>query len=378
MSDSNETETPNFKAIEESQIPKLGENAKEDLFVRLPKSDRFIKYILRGETWDKRKQEMLKKHVDQRLYRKIENLDQHSEANPSKTKKVISADPIELNNEKLIIKGDAPLSKELRQEAKFLTDAEPISKSDVEDLNEIVAKELKELFRFMADPSIEDPTTTLESLAKVSGIILEKVAPEVENLRDVLLKNSKYLLVMNDAAAITSISVFIAMSHGFSSRKVFHDLSMAALLMDSPLSEFQDKDVKQYYKDRTGLDPIVYRKLKLHPKAAHINVRDRMKSISENILQLILSHHELYNGDGYPHGIRSESLSTLSRSLAMSVDIFEIMKREQLNGNEIELLDALHELSEPDAEAHRRRHHRRLVSDSINYITKPTEASAAQ
>ncbi|NCN42637.1 hypothetical protein GW916_15475 [bacterium] len=375
---SDQTQATGYAPIKDSDKPTIGQKVEHDLYVHLPKSNRFIRYIIKGESWDENKEEMLGKHADQKLYTRSSSADpsiiSDQAKNPPSPKKVLEGDGPEAT-EVRIFKGDRPQTDPAAK-AIFLSDAEAsIDEPKVVDLNEIITKELKTLFRFMADPEIKDPSTTLESLQVASAEILDRVAPEVANLRDVLLKNTKYLLVMNDAAAITSISIFIAMSHGFTSRKVFHDLSMAVLLMDSPLAEYEDANVVQFYKDPSKLDPAILKKIKLHPKMAHIGVRDRMKSVSENILQLILSHHELYNGEGYPHGIRSESLSTLSRSLSLSVNIFEIMKREHLNGNDIEMLDALRELEEKDAEPHTRRHHRRLVMESINYIVKPESES---
>ena len=130
------------------------------------------------------------------------------------------------------------------------------------------------------------------------------------------------------------------------------------------MSEFSETEVKQYYRDPASLPPEVLANFKKHPARSHELGSEKLKSLSDVTMQLILNHHELFNGKGFPRAVRSESLFALVKVLAFAVDLFEVMKKSQLNGKVISILDAVMELREPLIEPHLKRHSKKLV-DSV-------------
>jgi hypothetical protein len=335
-----------YSAIEAHEMPKVGEPVSFDLYVNLPSAGRFIRYICAGDVWDLRKKEMLERHKDPALYKDLHGAMASSLVDPDSLDTLVSDEDERI--EPLVLPLEAP--------------------PDIQVFNDTVQDELQAIFRFVGDPDAADPVQTIEAMENLSKKIIEVVAPDVEDLRGSILEQSKYLMVMNDSAAITSVSVLTAMAHGFDSRKVFRDLSMAILMMDAPLADINEETVMKYYRDRSSLSPEEWEEMRRHPAKAHEVISSRLKNVSDTVLQLVLNHHELYNGKGYPRQIRSEQLPPIVRSLSLAVEVFEVMKREHLAGREIDILGALNELRELDVEAHLRRHNQKLVQSAASFI----------
>lgn len=336
MSDSG---NEHFVPITEEQQPTLGDPLPQDLYVLLPKAGKYIRLAIAGNIWDESHTKMLSKHSDPQIY-------------------VKSDDPTLSDSEinKIVV-------NEVKKEMNPIPD-------EVLKFNSDLAEDVQEIFRFMADPDDGDPAQTLSAMEMISDKVLDKVAPDVENLREVLLADAKYLHIMTDTAAITSLAIFVAMSHGFTSRKVFRDISLAVLLMDAPLAELDPGTVMKNYANSDDLSEEDKKKVREHPQVAHDTVQKHLPGIHGTIRQMVLNHHELYNGKGYPRGIRSETLPPINRSLALAVDLFEVMKREYLDGMEIDIPTALEVLKEDDVEAHLRRHNRKFVTDTFKFATE--------
>ena len=327
-------------------MPKVGDTLAFDIYVHLPRAGRFLRYVCAGDVWDERRNNVLLTHTTPTLYKSLHDAFGSASIDPKSLASGMSVAPSETPPEILVFK-------------------------------DTVEKELDEIFLFVNNPNEIDAPQTIKAMEDLSQKIIEVVAPEVENLRENILQQSKYLMVMSDSAAITSIAVLIAMSHGFDSRKIFRDLSMAILMMDAPLADLPEETVLKYYRDRKTLSTGEWEEIRRHPARAHEVISTRLKSITNSVLQLILNHHELYNSKGYPRQLRNESLPPIVRSLALSVDLFEIMKREFLGGKDIDVLQALEELREPTVDAHLRRHNQKLVQRAVEYIRTQAAASSA-
>ena len=333
-----------YQPLEDSESPKVGDTLAFDVYVQLPRAGRFLRYVCAGDIWDERRSNVILTHTNPTLYKSLHDAFGSASINPQSLGTPPSVPLAETPPEILVFK-------------------------------DTVDKELDDIFRFVNNPSEADAPQTIKAMEDLSKKIIEVVAPEVENLRENILQQSKYLMVMSDSAAITSIAVLVAMAHGFDSRKIFRDLSMAILLMDAPLANLPEETVLKYYRDRQSLATKEWEEIRRHPARAHEVVSTRLKTVTDSVLQLILNHHELYNSKGYPRQLRNEMLPPIVRSLAVSVDLFEIMKREHLAGKDIDILQALSELREPTIEPHLRRHNQKLIQSAVQYIQNQSAAA---
>ena len=81
--------------------------------------------------------------------------------------------------------------------------------------------------------------------------------------------------------------------------------------------------------------------LKLHPITGYQIVSELQ--LDEDIAQLVLYHHENFDGSGYPYGVSGEEIPLLARILAI-VDIYDIMVHDQLYKDAMSEESALQEL----------------------------------
>ncbi len=307
-----------------------------DVFVHMPSSDRYIRLICAGDEINQRKQELIKLHSDPTFY--------------------LIKSEAETPTDVLIIKGNAAKAEE---EKAFVIKNPSLSRE--------TETELRQTFKTFLDPAVP-PETATQKIEAQAEKVLEAVAPDTQDLRAAMIKNMAYLRLMNESSAITSIAVLVALANGFDSKKSYKDLCYACLVMDASLAEFTNEELDEYYQLGPKVRPELWDRIRKHPTRSHDIAQSKLRSISDVGLQLILNHHELYNGKGYPRGVRSESLFPMVRVLALSVDIFEHMKRSEINGEQIDFIDAVMHFKEVGVEPHLKRHSKIVVEKTLNFF----------
>jgi hypothetical protein len=247
-------------------------------------------------------------------------------------------------------------------------------KESAEFLKKPIAHELSKIFNEVILPNPGQFTLEDTPIAEISTRLLEIIAPDVDNFRSHFRRIPQYLSVMDDSAAVTAISVLYAVALGQSSRSVFRDLSYACLLMDFSLLDMTPENWELYYKDQSKLSPEVLAKVHNHPRRSYEIVQKKFTKLSEIVGQLIIGHHELFNGRGYPRHIRSELLAPLVRMFACAIDTFEVMKRESLDLSNPSLIEVLEKfMATEGVQPHERRHSLTLVRQIHEFLTKPNE-----
>jgi hypothetical protein len=249
-------------------------------------------------------------------------------------------------------------------------------KESAEFLKKPIAHELSKIFNEVILPNPGQFTLEDTPIAEISSRLLEIIAPDVDNFRTHFRRIPQYLSVMDDSAAVTAIAVLYAVALGQSSRSVFRDLSYACLLMDFSLLDMSPENWKLYYKDQSKLPPDILTKVQNHPRRSYEIVQKKFTKLPEIVGQLIIGHHELFNGRGYPRHIRSELLAPLVRMFACAIDTFEVMKRESLDLSNPSLIQVLEKFMAADGiQPHERRHSLTLIRQIHDFLTQPNEKS---
>jgi hypothetical protein len=249
-------------------------------------------------------------------------------------------------------------------------------KESADYLKKPIAHELSKIFNEVILPNPGQFTLEDTPIGEISTRLLEIIAPDVDNFRSHFRKIPQYLGVMDDSAAVTAIAVLYAVALGQSSRSVFRDLSYACLLMDFSLLDMSPENWHLYYNDQSQLSPEIVAKVQNHPRRSYEIVQKKFTKLSEIVGQLIIGHHELFNGRGYPRHIRSELLAPLVRMFACAIDTFEVMKRESLDLSNPSLIEVLEKFMANDGvQPHERRHSLTLIRQIHDFLTQPHEAS---
>jgi hypothetical protein len=332
------------KRISQEEIP-LDPNGHclIDLYVHLPSSRRYVIFVAKGDVYNEEKKERLKKFVLPDVFVLPSEF-----AAISKNGGASKVAPVETNEE-------------------FAKDV----------LGVQAQQDLDAIYGILLNSDGQDPRVHMMALQNSADKILALVAPESKEIKDMVLKNAKYLHLMNDASAITTLAVLFAFANGFDSRKSYLELTCASLVMDVALHGLSPKDKELSYIQFDQLSPETQKSIHNHPVKSHQLVSERIPNLSDVTMQLVLNHHELFNGKGYPRGIRSESLFPLVKILSLAVDVYETLKRYEILKEKKSLLDVICEFHEEKVDAHLRRHNRRLTDKILQFVTDPSKTQAA-
>ena len=331
MADDSTTIPPAFVPIAISDIPKdaLGQ-CVQNLYIYLPTNHRFILFVPAGEKFTYSKKTSLERHIIPALFVRVGSDD-------------VGA---------TVIAGSSSSQKGV---------------FDV--LGEETAAELKGIFKGLTDNMDVLPEQAISRLEKMAEELMQCLAPDVEDLRTRMRQNSQYIWVMNEQAAITSIAVLFAAAYGIDARKPLKDIICAGLVMDLSLVSMDSDVIDQYLLDPAQLDPKLRASYEQHPVLAYRLAKNSLKQFSEATFDLVLNHHELNNGLGFPRGIRSGTLFPLSRVFAAAVETYEILKRSKLRDQPKTLNEAVLEMSQPGVEMHLKRHAKEVTDKILQYLS---------
>jgi putative nucleotidyltransferase with HDIG domain len=77
------------------------------------------------------------------------------------------------------------------------------------------------------------------------------------------------------------------------------------------------------------LEPEEWNQVKEHPRYAVEMLRHDNQMLSQDILNGIYSHHEFFNGKGYPQGLKQEDINVFARVIAIA-DAIDAMSTKRL------------------------------------------------
>jgi len=336
-----------FRVADLDRVPRDSSGRTEiNLYVHMPSAGRFVCFVLKGDELTPRKLDALRAHVDPRLY-------------------VLASESVGTGEVVEGLRIDSYIDEFKKT---FEGDKLQIPNIRVEVIGKETEKELRSIYQSILDPSLADENLTAK-LSKLADEVIQVVAPEVKDIKSHLLRSMKYLHLMNDASAITSLAVLFALANGFDSQKSYKELSYASLIMDLALSDFDEAQMNQYYLDMNQLPADLLQRVRLHPIRSHDLAVQKLKSLTDVTMQLIQNHHELHNGKGFPRGVRNEALFPIARILSLAVDVFEHIKRRQIQGGEpLAVIDALRTFAAAGTEPHMRRHATALLQKTLKFV----------
>ncbi|MBP7844897.1 MAG: hypothetical protein KA116_08780 [Proteobacteria bacterium] len=313
-----------------SQVPTDPKgNVIADLYVRIPTLDRYVLFVHEGEKLDEEKMKKLYLHPDPKLYGSKDKLKKNRKKTLNATINAKDDDPNKLGAETQELITDLYLD--------LLEDNNP-SESQIKKLGSIVHE------------------------------ITENILSDTKSFEDNILKQFKDLSRMEDSYAIRSLTTLFGLANGYSSKRAMIDIQGASMFMDINLLDFRKDDIEEYYKNPEGW-PSGFLKLYMqHPAKANLMATMKLPDLSETGLQMILNHHEYNNGEGFPRGTRTKSLPDLVKILSLAVDVFQILKRQELLNNPSNIPDALMEAAQNHREVHERRHQGNIVDRIFSYM----------
>lgn len=92
-----------------------------------------------------------------------------------------------------------------------------------------------------------------------------------------------------------------------------------------------------------------YESIKQHPVIGATMLRCLSHPLLDEVAECVLRHHEHWNGQGYPHGLRGEEIPMISRIVAV-VDSFDAMTTTRSYRKPMDKATAVHMIAELSGE----------------------------
>jgi HD-GYP domain-containing protein (c-di-GMP phosphodiesterase class II) len=175
------------------------------------------------------------------------------------------------------------------------------------------------------EPFNDDDVSMLEALSNQAAVAVEN-ARLYANVRELFLNTvralaaaieTKDLYTRGHSERVTMFAELIARELGFSEEEI-DNLKLAGMLHDIGKIGVDDYILKKPSK----LTAAEYEEIKKHPEYA-ANIIGTIPQL-RNIVPVIKHHHERYDGNGYPSGLKGEDIPYFARILAIA-DTFDAM-----------------------------------------------------
>lgn len=394
---SSDDEKPKYRSLKPDTAPKSEDgHSLVDLYVYLPSNKKFIKWVPKGDPIEDSHVNKIKEHVDPNFYtdKDIANIENQNLSDTNHSENSTIDQETENQKEEKVLRFKS--ERQVYESARLVLGAKP-KDSDAESndgleisssipganhldtikklfgnekaelLTEPIDKELSDIYNQIGGSKPGNFTLQDPKLEELSDKICNIVSPEVGDVRSHLKNIPAFVSIMDESVAISTLAILFAVAQGQKTRGVFKDLSYACLLMDiSLVGAPPDLKTKwmQAPESLTDEEKIL---IETHPRKSQAIVMEKFKTIPEIVGQLILGHHELFNGRGFPRKVRSDLLPPIVRVLSFAVDVHYHMKKAELNGQTLGVESVIESFMDPKIEPHLRRHNIDLCRKILKY-----------
>ena len=190
------------------------------------------------------------------------------------------------------------------------------------------------------------------NLNEITSVLIESV---LENVSPVRKKAFKRLIEMAESGSdfhkhpvnVTSLAVLITYGIGYSTDKILSEVAMGALLHDIGLAKVPAKIAAAAHD--VLLLPVDERaQLYKHGDHGLEILQERGVQISEIMKAIISQHHEQFNGNGYPLGLRGFVVNEFAQIVRVADDLDQLLRSEvrdaeSLRKDLIQLFAKLHD-----------------------------------
>ncbi len=208
--------------------------------------------------------------------------------------------------------------------------------SVIEDKLKIKAlTEIKNVFTAFGDIKKEITPKVIDGISNVAGGLVESVMKDREMLVNLVELKSHDDYTYTHSLCVSLLSVATGMALGYNSSRL-RELSTASLLHDLgkiaiPISIINKPDKLTYEE---------FEVIKTHPARGRDLLEERFHMVSHSVLSAIKSHHEKYDGTGYPRGVDRQKIHPYARIISIS-DVFDALTSERPYRNAMQSSEAV-------------------------------------
>lgn len=210
--------------------------------------------------------------------------------------------------------------------------------SDKNTIHDIVRKELR-IGSFFAIEKIMDNICYFDE-KEVENIrnLVNKIIDDLLEAEDILVNLSE-IRALDDytyghCVNVTILSLITAISLGYDREKLI-DLGIGAMLHDIGKTKI-DSDI---INKPSTLTIMEYEQIKKHTTLGYA-ILNNIKNISYDSRIIALSHHERYDGKGYPQNLKSEDIHPFARIVAVA-DVFDALTNDRVYKSRVNTNEAI-------------------------------------
>jgi HD-GYP domain-containing protein (c-di-GMP phosphodiesterase class II) len=180
----------------------------------------------------------------------------------------------------------------------------------VDEMVEEVGEEHRELVEKREDirERVFDTFTDMEMDSGVAEILQSQVKEFIEEVKEidlskaVLAKMVKHNSSIADHALNTAnVAIYMAMVLGHGNYQVLEDIYMGALFHDYAKLKIDPKVLENKSNNRYN------QAIQDHPRKGSVAVK-KLDNIREPVIKIVEQHHEQFNGNGYPNGLKEDEI----------------------------------------------------------------------
>jgi len=176
-----------------------------------------------------------------------------------------------------------------------------------------------------------------------SAIAIVEKEPELAELLDELSRYSEDFVRHCIATSVLATMMVQALKwHG----KTMALASLGGLLHDVGMRDVPRNILFKPREQMTGDEALKYEH---HPMRGH-NLLKEIEAVPSEVLDIVLEHHELPNGAGFPRGLKAEKIFPLARAVSFADQLAELIVPSAQNPKPVGLREAI------DLVSHRMRH----------------------
>ncbi len=257
-----------------------------DIFVCLPTNKKIIHYRQKGKSLDEKTVEKFKIHKEFSIYIKKSDLSKYYNYSAQILSRLQKDDRLSK------IEKEKKIAGEIKKMIGGLFSQAASTEKEGQEMFENVRKVLGQL---------EDSSGSKKQFAKT---VIELAAQNMTN----------YSHCRNVATYCTLFGLAL----GFTEPET---LQMGGFLHDIGMADLPTDLLQKNFDQMSEAEKAQYR---LHPGNASYTVKFKKMKLPENVLKMILQHHERPDGSGFPYGLKSESIDPLAKICAFADEFDEL------------------------------------------------------
>jgi len=157
----------------------------------------------------------------------------------------------------------------------------------------------------------------LDGVKKLVSEWINELGQKPENMINILDIRRKEGYMFSHAVNTCILSIMTGIAMGYNDKQL-DELGLAAMLHDVGKIKFSKKVAQQFPSKFTRAEREEYRR---HPFYSLEILREKY-SVSANILNACFQHHERWNGNGYPMGLKEDAISEYAQIISIA-DVYD-------------------------------------------------------